>query len=780
MAYELYYTSAPRGLRPQTSGICTVGLTRGFPAPFISRIEALSGYRKPSDDADPSMCPVAFSHWIVEGGGVTRHVLSGVRMAPPDHTGRSNKFAHHLLLREEECVAAGPAWLLQQPGVVAESWSGEPRELPQEKRLPRGGRIDAGMCASWHRAGGDAGWAGVLANAAMLDPAKSCSVIVTPGTNALALITEAMLLLPPELRWRVTFTSYFMEPIAGVRCSWRFCIDGTPAAAAARASGGTCIDLSTRARCTRMGRFIEFARTGVMPASKAAAADANSGTDSGLALAPDQPVDFASVLGQTNKSSVRPADASDDSAVRRRRQRKVMAILAASFLVVLSVVVLLLVFQGKKPAGTAAATAAAQPSAPGKIPNSTAPPIQAVAQPAVASQEAQLRRELSDALERNRRLEGELAALKQELADAKVVPREAASEQAMGVAQRDAGSATSRSQAGSASSSGEPAMPSLMAAKPKATTIDRIAVMPTESDGWVTASLPEAGKDSFGKWSGSISLAPCSESADWQWIGAKERSDFSFDGEGITMRVSQPGGSPIRIAEVKCIDGSLRMTWTVTSSTDSTERSWFERFKKEIQHVGVVVGQSNGPPKWIRFARCTSQTVKPRIPLEIPIGGVWQCAFAKEDWSDVISVTTIDVPGCNRAGLVAFRAFSQGSGDARICEVVFEWPDEVSDTSVNKLRRGILDAKEKRTTLEQEKAFATREEEGDIRKKIRQCTDAIEGCEKSIEAIMDRRKDIAQCVQGRRILFGPKGEVPTLELVLRIERPTEVEKEEEK
>jgi hypothetical protein len=321
-------------------------------------------------------------------------------------------------------------------------------------------------------------------------------------------------------------------------------------------------------------------------------------------------------------------------------------------------------------------------------------------------------------------------------------------------------------------------MPSLTAAKPKAAVIDRTAVMPTESDGWITASLPEAGKNTFGEWSGSTSLAPCSEGADWQWIGAKERGDFAFDGEGITLRVSRPGVSPIRIAEVKCIDGSLRMTWTVTSSTDSSERGWLERLKREVQHVGVIVGQSGGlPPKWIRFARCTSQTVKPRIPVEIPVSGVWQCAFARGEWSDVISMTTVDVPGCNQAGAVAFRANSRGSGDVRLCEVVFEWPEEVSDTSVNRLRDAILDAKEKRTTFEQELAFAQGEEGRDIRKKIRQCTDAIEGFEKSVETILDRRKDIAQCVQDRRILFGPKGEVPTLELVLRIERPTEVVKE---
>lgn len=59
MAYELFYTSAPKGLRPLTSGICTVGMTRGFPGPFIPRLEALSGYRPPFEGR---YCRIVQSH----------------------------------------------------------------------------------------------------------------------------------------------------------------------------------------------------------------------------------------------------------------------------------------------------------------------------------------------------------------------------------------------------------------------------------------------------------------------------------------------------------------------------------------------------------------------------------------------------------------------------------------------------------------------------------------------------------------------------------------------
>lgn len=262
MAVELYYTSAPRGLRPQTSGFCTVGLTKGFPAPFIPRIEALSGYKPPLDGADVAECPVAYSHWIIDAAGVERHVLSAVRATAPDHTGRSNKLAHHLMLKDAELLAAGPAWLLSQRGVMESRWQGEPRQIDAERRLPSDPGVGGAPCAYWERVGGDAGWAGVIANAAMLDPSKPCSVVYPDGADALRLIAEAMLILPAEWRWRVTFTSYFMQPIAGVRCTWRFCADGTEAAAAARASGGTVVDLCERGPCTRAGAFIEAARQG--------------------------------------------------------------------------------------------------------------------------------------------------------------------------------------------------------------------------------------------------------------------------------------------------------------------------------------------------------------------------------------------------------------------------------------------------------------------------------------------------------------------------------------
>ena len=59
MALELVYTSAERGLRPGTSGFCTVAMTRGLPPALVPRLEALGGYRPGPTGREVHFIPVA-------------------------------------------------------------------------------------------------------------------------------------------------------------------------------------------------------------------------------------------------------------------------------------------------------------------------------------------------------------------------------------------------------------------------------------------------------------------------------------------------------------------------------------------------------------------------------------------------------------------------------------------------------------------------------------------------------------------------------------------------
>ena len=265
MTQELAYTSAPRGLKPGSRGFCTVMSTSGMAKNLADRLEALSGYRHAIAPNDPQahLNPIVFSHLKITVGGSPLHVLSRVCAAGFDYTQRSNKFAHHVVLEPKERVAAGPAALLAAPGFMDASWTGEPRIVPAGRRPPQLS-APAGVCHHWQQATGDAGWAGVLAETVTPGSSRMACVIFTPGTDTLSLVSEALNLLPPAIRWQVSFSTYYTKLPPEVECQWRFVLAGSPEAKAAeRAPNVLTIDLSTSLARAPDGPFVAAGRTGV-------------------------------------------------------------------------------------------------------------------------------------------------------------------------------------------------------------------------------------------------------------------------------------------------------------------------------------------------------------------------------------------------------------------------------------------------------------------------------------------------------------------------------------
>lgn len=261
MSYELCYTSVPAGLRAGTRGFCTVGLTAGTPAALVEALESLSGYRPlfPAGSPRAAANPVSWSHWRVSAGGQTYSVLSRVCFSGLDYTKRSNKFAHHVALTNREQPTGGPAWLMAAGGIMRADWSGPPVEWPTGPAVPDGDP-PAGPCAAWADACGDAGWAGVLAQADAHRSVKPVYVIYPPGLDVLSLVREALSLLPPAVRWQTTFNTYFTDLPAGSTCAWRFVADGSPAAAEVRR--GALIDLTARLPEAPDGPLVRAAREG--------------------------------------------------------------------------------------------------------------------------------------------------------------------------------------------------------------------------------------------------------------------------------------------------------------------------------------------------------------------------------------------------------------------------------------------------------------------------------------------------------------------------------------
>ena len=361
MALELVYTSAVQGLRPGTSGFCTVAMTKGMPPALVPRLEALGGYRAgPSGDG-----PIAHCFWRVETASGIAHVLSVVGPASPDHTARTNKIATYLVLAPNELAVAGPAALLALPGLLRREWGAAPAWIEQPVRVPQAGEPAPSPCVAWQAVTGDAGWAGVLASGFLRDQSKPIHVIYGPDVDPLPLVGEAMRLLPDWARWRATFSTYFLQPVAGTPCAWRFCLDGTPAAEAARQSKGLVIDLARISGQAPDSRFSRMARTGIDEEALVAAARASKRAravaDAPLELAPDPDGD---ARPSATPARIRPREPEPQLVVPAAQPVKPMVIaLVAAVLTLLVLLVVLMVTVGTKGKAATATAGQKQPSA---------------------------------------------------------------------------------------------------------------------------------------------------------------------------------------------------------------------------------------------------------------------------------------------------------------------------------------------------------------------------------------------------------------------------------
>lgn len=271
MSHELYYTSAPKGLQPGSRGFCTVAMTRGMPANLVDKVESLSGYRPlyPPRDPRAGQNPVVQAHLRIAVTGKSYSVLSRICDAGLDYTQRSNKFAHHVVLDAGDFAAArgGPAWLLGRPGFMEAAWNGDVGLLPAPRPIPSGD-VPPAVCNDWRQATGDAGWAGVLAEAFAGASGRVVFLVFQPGSELLPLIAEAVQLLPLDQRWSATFSTYFTGLAPGIACTCRGIVAGSPEVAAARqVPGSIVLDLTKPLGRAPNGAYVEMARTGAAPLS---------------------------------------------------------------------------------------------------------------------------------------------------------------------------------------------------------------------------------------------------------------------------------------------------------------------------------------------------------------------------------------------------------------------------------------------------------------------------------------------------------------------------------
>ena len=85
-------------------------------------------------------------------------------------------------------------------------------------------------------------------------------IVFAPGADTLGLLREALCLLEPGLRWRVSFNTYFTKLAGEMNCDWRFCLSDCRSLAAARRQGRTVIDLTAALPPAPDGEWVRFAR----------------------------------------------------------------------------------------------------------------------------------------------------------------------------------------------------------------------------------------------------------------------------------------------------------------------------------------------------------------------------------------------------------------------------------------------------------------------------------------------------------------------------------------
>ena len=227
MAYQLIYTSVPRGLVPGRSGYTIAARHRQIRDRLVSEIERVSRYSYSKGGDSPEV----YAHRIFDISGTKFHVLTRIVDAGSDYTGRTNYLAHHLICDSEELSKSGthPAEILFSFDWL-DSFEGEPKYLEDSDIIELSsykGNIKL-PAANWKSLRGEAADAALLVDT----KSKAKNSILTFEASDKSIEKRLILLVGESAKLlsapnEIAFTTFFQEGDAMSDFQWIGCEAGS-------------------------------------------------------------------------------------------------------------------------------------------------------------------------------------------------------------------------------------------------------------------------------------------------------------------------------------------------------------------------------------------------------------------------------------------------------------------------------------------------------------------------------------------------------------------------
>ena len=232
MPQQLIYTSAPRGVDVGRSGYCTVARSSTMGESLVQRLEQFSYYERLSEHGGNAERTV-FIFRNIDIRGKACHVLSRIKDAPADYTGRTNFIAHHLVFTPDEVAnMPTPAVLLNHWSDWENQWEKEPTLFVNESwaELEELKKLTHLPAKHWLNETADAGRAAGLLG---LNTGVFTAHDFKPELilNLLSESLELLQLAGPNWRslaWQRTFSVGCQPQDNPADFSWRFLTSGLP------------------------------------------------------------------------------------------------------------------------------------------------------------------------------------------------------------------------------------------------------------------------------------------------------------------------------------------------------------------------------------------------------------------------------------------------------------------------------------------------------------------------------------------------------------------------